>query len=144
VAEVEFYDEKGKQLQGTIIGTEGSYENVGNDMYKAFDGNTLTYFNAPLNTGGWMGMDMAKKTLIKRIIYLPRNDDNFIREGEFYELFYWNLNGCISLGKQTGSRETQNLIYPDVPKNALLLLRNLTKGKEERIFTYENGKQVWW
>lgn len=32
----------------------------------------------------------------------------------------------------------------NVPTNALLLLRNHTKGKEERIFTYENGEQVWW
>ena len=31
-----------------------------------------------------------------------------------------------------------------VPDNALLLLHNTTKGKEERIFTYENKKQVWW
>jgi hypothetical protein len=31
-----------------------------------------------------------------------------------------------------------------VPKNSVLWLRDLTKGREERIFTYENGKQVWW
>ena len=23
-------------------------------------------------------------------------------------------------------------------------VRDLTKGQEERIFTYENGEQVWW
>lgn len=27
--------------------------------------------------------------------------------------------------------------------NALMLLRNLAKGKEEKNFTYEDGKQVW-
>ena len=42
-----------------------------------------------------------------------------------------------------GNRE--GVLYVDnVPTNALLLLRNHTKGKEERIFTYENGEQVWW
>lgn len=30
------------------------------------------------------------------------------------------------------------------PSNALFRLRNLTRGKEERIFTYDNGEQVWW
>ncbi len=30
------------------------------------------------------------------------------------------------------------------PKGALLWLKNHTQGKEERIFTYEDGKQVWW
>jgi hypothetical protein len=48
------------------------------------------------------------------------------------------------LGRQVGSRKTQELVYHNVPSGALLLLRNLTKGKEERIFTYENGEQVWW
>ena len=39
----------------------------------------------------------------------------------------------------------KNHDYVDnVPTNALLLLRNHTKGKEERIFTYEGGEQVWW
>lgn len=31
-----------------------------------------------------------------------------------------------------------------LPKGALLWLKNHTQGKEERIFTYEDGKQVWW
>jgi hypothetical protein len=31
-----------------------------------------------------------------------------------------------------------------VPKGAILLLKDLTKGREERIFMVENGKQVWW
>lgn len=53
------------------------------------------------------------------------------------------INGA-SLGKQMGSNETYRLTYNNVPTNALLLLRNLTKGTEERIFTYEKGEQVWW
>jgi hypothetical protein len=32
----------------------------------------------------------------------------------------------------------------NMPTNALFWLRDLTKGKEERPFTYENGQQVWW
>ena len=24
------------------------------------------------------------------------------------------------------------------------ILKNLTKGQEQRLFTYEKGKQVWW
>jgi hypothetical protein len=47
VAEIEFYDDSGQQLRGTVIGTEGSYENLGNDKYKAFDGNTLTFSTLP-------------------------------------------------------------------------------------------------
>ncbi|MDR0572687.1 MAG: hypothetical protein LBG96_01425 [Tannerella sp.] len=47
-----------------------------------------------------------------------------------------------TIGQQTASGAV--LYYENVPTNALFLLRNLTKGEEERIFTYENGKQVWW
>jgi len=47
------------------------------------------------------------------------------------------------LGRKTGDHHFY-LQYDNVPENSLLLLRNHTKGREERIFTYENGKQVWW
>ncbi|MCD8262113.1 MAG: hypothetical protein LUD15_12085 [Bacteroides sp.] len=73
---------------------------------------------------------------------MPRSDDNFIKDGEQYELFYWDRE-WVSLGKMRGERSKQYLEYDHVPRNALYLLRNLTKGKEERIFTYEDGKQVW-
>lgn len=37
-----------------------------------------------------------------------------------------------------------SVVYDNVPQKALLWLRNLTKYCEERPFTYENGKQIWW
>ena len=36
-----------------------------------------------------------------------------------------------------------SLVY-EAPAGALYWLRNLTEGREERIFSYENGRQVWW
>ena len=33
-----------------------------------------------------------------------------------------------------------SLAYKDVPTNVLLLLRNHSRGNQERIFTYEEGK----
>jgi hypothetical protein len=36
------------------------------------------------------------------------------------------------------------IVYTNVPKGALLNIHNHTRGKENRPFTYENGKQVWW
>lgn len=113
-------------------------------MRRAFDGDVLSFTSAsPEQTDAWLGLDFGRMVDLNRLVYLPRTDDNFIREGELYELFYWD-NGWVSLGQRTGSRKLQYLEYDNVPDNALLLLRNLTKGKEERIFTYEHGKQVWW
>ena len=69
------------------------------------------------------------------------HDSNEVIPGDDYELFYWNDEWC-SLGRKTAGHDT--LVYVEVPKNALLWLHNHTQGKEERIFTYENGKQIWW
>lgn len=143
IAEIELYNEKGDLIEGDIIGTEGSSNDTGMDKTKVFDGDVLTFFDAPVFTGAWAGLKFDKPQNISTLVYLPRNDDNFIRAGELYELFYWD-GGWNSLGKQTGDADTQELIYNEIPNNALLLLRNLTKGVEERIFTYEDGKQVWW
>ena len=58
-----------------------------------------------------------------------------------YELFYWD-DEWKGLGRQVA--ESDSLVYESVPCSALLWLHNYTRGKEERIFTYENGKQIWW
>ena len=142
MAEMAVFDTEGRQLTGEIIGTEGSWENNGSDKTKVFDGNFLTFFDAPVMSGGWVGLAFEQKEQIKTIKYLPKNDDNHINENEAYELFYYDRD-WISLGQRTGDT-THELSYDNVPENALLWLRNHTKGREERIFTYENEKQRWW
>ncbi|WP_308765129.1 discoidin domain-containing protein [uncultured Bacteroides sp.] len=143
IAELEVYESNSKiKLSGKIIGTtpvlpEFCHAN-------AFDGDPLTCFRIYGKVNNiWIGLEFDEPKRIAKVVYIPKNDDNCIRDGELYELFYWD-NKWVSLGKQTGSSDTYRLIYKDVPTNALFLLRNLTKGTEERIFTYENGKQVWW
>ena len=39
---------------------------------------------------------------------------------------------------------TDILLLKNVPKNGLFVLKDITKGQEQRIFTYEDGRQVWW
>ncbi len=144
MAELEFYDANNRQLTGEIIGTEGAWNNEERLMKQAvFDRDPLTFFNASESQGVWVGLDFGKAQEIKKIRYLPRNDDNFIRGGEQYELFYLGKNGWTSLSQKTGV-ESRALVYENAPVNALFWLRNYTKGKEERIFTYENGEQIWW
>ena len=116
-------------------------------MGSGYDGATLTYAaheKGQLDPEPWLGLDLGRAVELSKLCYLPRTDDNFIREGEEYELCYWDGEGWSSLGRQIGRRATQELVYDNVPAGALLILHNHTKGKEERIFTYENGRQVWW
>lgn len=106
-----------------------------------FDNDPLTYYQVDGGIDMWIGGELNKPTEIDLIGFAPRNDDNSIVPTDTYELFYWN-GQWNSLGKKT---PTENLIiYNNVPKNALLWLRDLTRGREERPFTYENGQQIWW
>ena len=91
-----------------------------------------------------MGRDgFGEPVSIGSVEYAFRSDDNNIRIGDVYELFYWkDESGWESLGKKKA--ENMNLYYDNIPSHALLLLRDHTRGKEERIFTLENGEQVWW
>ncbi len=142
IAELEVYELGSKsKLTGTIIGTEQTLSNFVKE--NAFDGDPLTNFIRWGSNEVWVGLEFENPKQIDKIVFLPGNDDNCIRHGELYEFFYWD-NKWISLGKQYGNSDTYKLEYKDAPANALFLLRNHTKGVEERIFTYENGKQIWW
>lgn len=146
IAEIELYDSQETQLSGRVIGNYIA-EDSKHPMEAAFDGNTLTYAACRKGRPGqWLGLDLGEGKALSKLYYLPRSDDNFIREGQIYELCYWSADGWVSLGTQVGSRETQELVYDDVPDGALLLLHNHSAGKEERIFTYDFGhdRQIWW
>ena len=83
---------------------------------------------------------MGNVTEFKKILVIPRNDDNFIEPGDHYELFYQNgSDGWKSLGQQIASSKE---LYFTVPHGAILWLRNLTKGHEEQLFFIQDGKQV--
>lgn len=143
IAEILFYA-KGDtvKLQGKIIGTEGSWrDNPARYKEAAFDGDILTSFDAPEEKGGWVGMDMGVPVKVDHLLYYGRGDGNSVEVGDEYELFYWK-GKWVSVGRQKA--ENVYVKYKRVPQNALYLLKDLTKGKEERIFTYENWKQVWW
>ena len=145
MAEVEIFSSDSKLVKGEIIASECMFgEGTSYSKETIFDRNPLTFFHAKDTSGGWVGMDFGKPQNINRIRYLFRNDDNNIRESDLYELFYYTKDGYkISLGQQVGNRE-QLLTFRNCPANALYLLHNHTRGNEQRIFSYENGKQIWW
>lgn len=146
VAEIEFYTKNGNEtikLTGKIIGTNNPpIDRRGYDKENAFDGDVLTFFNSTFDIKAWTGLDLKTPRSISKIRYLPRNDDNNIRLGDRYELVYWDNGKWNSLGEIIADDE--NLIYKNCPVGALFLLHNHTRGKEERIFTYENEEQIWW
>ncbi|NDW11629.1 transglutaminase family protein [Bacteroides sp. 214] len=117
-------------------------------IVRGMDKDNSTFFRitntpgVPLK-GYWFGYDLGSNpdAYITGVSFCPMSDQNMIEPGDLYELFYFQ-EGWVSLGEQTAT--TNCLSYNNVPRNALLWLKNKTKGKEERIFTYKDGKQIWW
>ncbi len=62
-------------VTGTIIGTAGSWNNLGNTRDHVFDRNFLTYFDGPDASGDWVGLDLGTNTVISAIAYCPRASD---------------------------------------------------------------------
>jgi hypothetical protein len=56
VAEIEFYRD-GVKLTGSGFETPGSWNNQGNTLEKALDGNLSTYFDAPGPDGAYVGIN---------------------------------------------------------------------------------------
>ena len=144
VAELYFYEPGNeKPVYGQIIGTKGSYNNHPVWTREAvFDDDPLTFFDAPTPSDSWVGMDFGKPVRIGHISYTPRGDGNDVTPGDTHELLYWSENQWVSLGRRVANDIV--LTYENVPINTIYWIRNLSRGKDERIFTYENGKQVWW
>ena len=103
------------------------------------DGDPLTFFTSS-EKPGWVGLDLNTPKQVGSIRYTPRNDDNFVRVGDKYELFYFSADGWKSLGVKVA--EEPKLIYNNVPSHALYWLRDLTRGNEEQVFTYCDNKQI--
>lgn len=144
IAELQFFEENSDcPVSGKIIGTEKAYQNDPNRVReKVFDGDWLTYFDAEQPNDCWVGLDLGRKTIIDRVRCIPRSDDNAIHYGDMYELKYWDLMGWKSLEIQEA--KDRFLYFDSVPNNALLLLSNRTRGSQERVFIYQNNRQVWW
>lgn len=134
-SELIFYDGKNQLLSSTIIGRKGE---------KLEKMNNIIFNNYHINTSHWnvSMIDLGEETEISKINLIAVNDDNYIVPNEVYELFYMDRDGWVSMGVKMATKDI--IEFDDVPSGALYWLGNLTKGKEERIFTYEKGNQIWW
>ncbi len=140
LAELKFYFVSGDS--SCVAGQPRSYFSQQPDslMKNLFDGNIRTNFDA--EPGNWVGIDVGDnpKTLC-RIGILPRNNWNVIEKGHVYELLVFN-KGWKSLATK---QATDFFIdFDQVPCNAVMLLRDQTEGKQERVFTYQNNWQLFW
>jgi len=138
IAEIELY------CNGVNCASEGRLISKTEDLSnapKAFDNKSITFFESKYPSDGWVGLSFNEYKMIDSIKYLPRTGVNMVEPGKSYKLFYWDEQ-WISIG----IREARNnhIIFENVPDNCLYWLRSIEGGREERVFTFENSKQVWW
>lgn len=148
VAELGFY-RSGMKLKGKLIGTEESYKkDTIASIYtidKAVDDDESTFFRSKYSTGTWLGFDFGSQQKIDEIRFYParyERKDLEILSDDKYELFYWENNTWVSKGVSTA--KGAKVVFKRVPSNALYKLLNHSRKANARIFTYEDGKQVWW
>lgn len=90
----------------------------------------------------WVGLDLGQKKEINKIRYLAANDKNVIIPGKTYQLNYWK-DRWVKMDIQTA--KSHELEYQGVPAGTIYWLHcKDCFSPEERPFTYENNKQVWW
>ena len=144
ISELTFYapGAEGDTLHGCVISPPGVQEGrIVNQFHNVFDGDPYTSLDYREPSGGWVGLDFGRPVRIGRLVYTPRNRDNFIRRGDRYELFYATARGWVSLGEQVAVSDS--LVY-EVPVGALLYLRDHTRGVDDRIFEMVDGRQKLW
>ena len=62
------------EFAGAVIGSPGSWSNLGNTISNVFDGNTNTFYDAANGTGDWAGLDLGSgaAAIVLQIRYCPR------------------------------------------------------------------------
>lgn len=108
------------------------------DIDKLFDNDPLS--SSTISQG--LTLDFGASIALSAMQITSRNDDNYIRIGDQYELLYMDKQGWVSMGKKIAVDTT--IEWEEAPCDALFWLRNISRGREERIFTYEDGKTIFW
>ena len=118
----------------------GSPPEMGYERENVFDGDYLTSYTSIAENNAWIGIDFGSPKAINNVRIIPRSDDNRIHVGDTYKLEAWREGAWEMMGLKTA--QDNQLFFDSVPNNSVLLLTNLTRGKQKRIFTYTNDKQI--
>jgi len=136
-AELYFY-RKGKLLRPEILSYTGGVDE--RHAIRVIDG--LSDKSSGVARDGYIAFDFGEPVQIDRVACIKRGDDNGITPGNEYELYVWLDDEWQSVGKKTAN--DISITFDNVPCDALLLIRNLTYGRENRPFLYKDGIPVWY
>ena len=141
LAELQFYttDKAGKEF--LLTGNPSGQGIDSTQIDNVFDGNPSTICKG-LDIAYSITLDLGKgkEQQVSKIRFCPSTDLNFVEKGHLYELYYFDKTWKMISRVYSKS---DKLTFENVPSNAILLLKDKSGGKEERIFEYINDKQIW-
>lgn len=137
------HDDKAKDILPLEIAYEENTKECktgryGQDFQGLIDGDVLTWKCIPDGENGIV-FEFDSDRELTDLFIVVHNDDNFVLPGQEYELLYFENPGWRSLGRKVAN---DFHIEFEAPENAVLLLKNHTKGNEEQIFIYRNNRQM--
>ena len=91
----------------------------------------------------YIGVELKEARTITKIVFNPASDDNAVIAGNPYQLYYWN-NGWQLFNTEEKIAKSNYITFNNVPEGSLYVLKNAKGGKEERIFQFKNGRQLFW
>lgn len=133
MAELYFYDDNSLRVDMTADSDSLSY---------IIDGNPLTYYSADRDDPSGV-LDAGKPVMLGHISYIRRGDGNAIIPGDLYRVSWWNGKGW-TVHCEVEAKDIE-LQIEDIPADKLCYIEGLSRGVQNRIFTYdfELDRPVW-
>ncbi|MEW5923061.1 MAG: transglutaminase-like domain-containing protein [Candidatus Zixiibacteriota bacterium] len=97
--------------------------------------------NLAADSSQMISITVVSTTQVKQDTSTEGVEVTHLNPNKEYELFFW-ADGWQSLGKKMAGDTP--LVFENVPGGALYRLVEEGSDNEERIFTYGDGRQIWW
>lgn len=133
MAELYFYDKSGVRVD--MMPDTDSLNNM-------LDGDPLTYYTARRGAASGV-LDAGHPVLLDHVSYIRRGDGNAIVPGDTYRVSWWNGYGWVTHCEMKA--DDVELEIKDIPAGHLYFVEGLTRGVQNRIFTYNSDNEclVW-
>ncbi len=139
---------QGEQVTFTELGTGVAYLPMffvhdelrpAGDAFILLDGGVLQTLKGSNNSV--VTLSLTSTTKVKFEAATEGKELIHLKEGKTYLLKYWD-DGWIDFGEKTAGGDP--LVFENIPADRLYWLVEKDSRREERIFTWGNGKQIWW
>lgn len=123
------------RLHGSVIGTDGSFQNNGAGKHTVFDGSLLSYFDPPTEDG-WVGLDLGAgvEAVVTGVRYCPRpNAASRMKGGIFQGSGTPDFSGDV----------VELLTIRNEPKDATLTTESIGESRAFRYLRYVGPKGGW-